>query len=290
MAFSRPFVFLLLVAACLRLGAEEVRIAASDLLAAHLREPLEAFGEANDLDVKLESIGSLPALDQLRSNEVDLGIIAVPEGEPVPGEEFQVYPFAYDFAVVAVNENNPTNEITMARLGGIFGAAEEMNLTSWGDLGLSGWGNRSIKPLAGEDKEGIALELFKYSALASGSMKSSVAVVKENEAEDLLASDAASIAVLGRRPGNAKVKNLLVAEVENGPAYGPTADNIHYGDYPIRLAFYIAFYERDRPRLKKVVRALLNDTVAGRLEANDFAPLPDTVRRKLRIDLDLEEE
>ena len=289
MAIFRPTVFLLLLAAFVRLGAEEVRIAASDLLAAHIREPLEAFAGDNDLDINLESIGSLPALDQLRSNEVDIGIIAVPEGEPVPREEFLVYPFAYDFAVVAVNENNPIDEITMARLGGIFGATEEMNLNSWGDLGLSGWGNRSIKALAGEDQDGIALELFKYSILGGGSMKPSVAVVKEGEAENLLASDSASIAVLARQPTNGKVKSLMVAEVENGPAFGPTVDNIHYGDYPIRLSFYIVFYDRDQARLKKVVRALLNDAVAARLEANDLAALPETVRRKLRIDLDLEE-
>lgn len=271
------------------LQAEEIRIAASDLLADYIKAPLAAYGEANDMTFVIDSIGSLPALDRLRSDEIDLAIIAVPEANEVPREEFSIYPFAYDAAVIVVNESNPIDEISLAHLGGIFGTNEEFSFNTWGDLGLSGWGSRNIKPLAGTSDESIALELFKYSVFKGGAMKPSVAMVKAGEIEDLLRSDAASIAIISRMPKKGNVKVLMVSQGgKDAPAFGPSDDNVHYGDYPIRLAFYIAYNERDAAKLRSVIRELLDDEVAASLRKNDLLALPDTVRRKLLIDLDLE--
>ncbi|MGZ0657447.1 PstS family phosphate ABC transporter substrate-binding protein [Coraliomargarita sp. W4R53] len=270
--------------------AEEIRIAASDLLSDYIQAPLESYGDEHELDFVIDSIGSIPALDRLRSDEIDLAIIAVPEGDEVPREEFSIYPFAYDAAVVVVNESNPIDEISLSHLGGIFGSNEEFNFNTWGDLGLSGWGSRNIKPLAGTSEESIALELFKYSVFRGGAMKPNVAMVKDSEVEDLLRSDVASIAILSRMPKSNSTKVLMVSSGSDAdaPAFGPSDDNVHYGDYPIRLAFYIAYNQRDEAKLRGVIRELLDDEVAGSLRRNDLIALPDTVRRKFLIDLDLE--
>lgn len=270
--------------------AEEIRIAASDLLADYIKAPLKAYGAENDATFVVDSIGSLPALDRLRSDEIDLAIIAVPEGDQVPRDEFSIYAFAYDAAVLVVNESNPIDEISVARLGGIFGSNEELNLNTWGELGLSGWGSRNIKALAGTSDASIALELFKYSIFKGGVMKPSVSMVKDTEIEDLLRSDAASIAILSRMPENRQIKVLMVSSGGDtyAPAFGPTDDNVHYGDYPIRLAFYIVYNLRDDAKLRPVIRELLDDEVAASLRANHLIALPDTVRRKFLIELDLE--
>jgi len=269
--------------------AEEIRIAASDLLADYIKAPLEAYAAENDSTFVVDSIGSLPALDRLRSDEIDLAIIAVPDGDEVPRDEFSVYPFAYDVAVIVVNASNPIDEISVARLGGIFGSKEELNLNTWGELGLSGMGSRNIKALAGTSDESIALELFKYSILKGSVMKPSVSMVKDTEVEDLLRSDAASIAILSRMPENRNIKVLMVSSDSDtyAPAFGPTDDNVHYGDYPIRLAFYIVYNLRDDAKLRPIVRELLNDEVATSLRSNDLVSLPETVRSKFLIDLDL---
>lgn len=271
------------------LSAQEIRIAASDLLSGYLHDPLNEYGADRNIEIDIDSIGSLPALDQLRANEIDLAVIAVPEGNEVPRGEFVVYPFAYDAAVVVVNGNNPINEISLPQLGGIFGNEEEFNFNSWGDLGLSGWGSRNIKPLAGTAETSIALELFKYSVFKRGSIKSGVAMVNASEIEALLNSDAASIGILSRMPTSQNLKVLMVSPDSTSPAFGPTRDNVHFGDYPIRLSFYIIYEQRDQERLKPVVRLLLSDLVASELESNQLMALPETVRRKLLIDLDLEE-
>lgn len=279
--------FIALAFATVSLSAEEVRIAASDLLGELIKAPLEAYGAENDIQFDVETIGSLPAVERLESDEIDLAIIAVPETQEVPRDQFRVYPFAYDAAVIAVNESNPLDEISLERLGGIFGSNEEFNYNSWGDMGLSGWGNRSIKPLAGEIEGSISLELFKFTVFRGGAMKVAVDIVKDEEVEEMLQGDAASIAILSRMPKERGVKALLVASTQGAPAFGPSEDNIHFGDYPIRLPFYIIFNPRDELKLKDVLRFLLGSEIANVLNENHLIALPDTVRRQLTIDLDM---
>ena len=287
---QRISILLLCLLPALGTQADEIRMAASDLLAEFISPPLKAYAEENNLDLKLEGIGSLPALDRLRSDEIDLAIIAVPEGEEVPRDEFSVYPFAYDSAVVAVNERNPIDEISLPRLGGIFGSNEEFNFNTWGELGLSGWGSRNIKPLAGPSEESISLELFRYSVFAGGAMKPSVAIVRDTEIEDAVVGNIAAIGILSSLPQSDDLKVLMISDGQSpdSPAYGPTAENIHLGDYPIRLAFYIAYNPRDEAKIKPVLRALLEDEIAEVLNKNHLFALPNTVRTQLLIDLNFQ--
>jgi len=287
MNFS-PKAFLFLLILIPSAHAQEIRIAASDLLANFIEMPLQEYASDREVDINIDSIGSLPALDQLRANEIDLAVIAVPENEEVPREDFSVYPFAYDVAIVVVNENNPINEISLSQLGGIFGNEEEFNYNSWGDLGLSGWSNRNIKPLSGTAEDSIGLELFKYSVFKRGSMKSGVAMVNASEIERLLNADAASIGILSRAPTNQGLKVLMVSPDSDSPAFGPTSENVHFGDYPIRLSFYIVYKQRDEDRLEPVIGQLFGDKVASELENSNLVALPETVRRKLLIDLNLD--
>lgn len=282
-------IFLFLTFSTIVIRADEVRMVASDLLAEFIAPSLAVFAEENDLDFKIEALGSLPALDRLRSDEVDLAIIAVPEDEKVPREDFSIYPFAYDAAVVVVNASNPIDEISIPRLGGIFGGNEELNFNTWGELGLSGWGSRNIRPLAGPAKQSVSLELFRYSVISGGSMKSSVSVMRDTEIEEALAGNIASIGILSSLPKNKELKVLMISEGGDSPAYGPSPENIHLGDYPMRLAFYLVFNPRDEEKIKPILRALLGDDVAKVLNGNNLFALPDTVRSQLLVDLDFKE-
>ena len=289
MVIPRVINLLLIPMTVCSMYADEIRISASDLLGDFISVPLQVYAKENDVSIKLESIGSLPAMENLRSDDIDLAIIAVPEVDSKLRAEFILYPFAYDIAVVAVNASNPIDEISINRLGGIYGNNEELSLNTWGDLGLSGWGSRSIKPLAGPADDSISLELFKHAVFQGSAMKSSVALVKFSEVEDLVVGDPASIAIMSDLPKSDQVKAIMISESAEGPAFGPSEDNVHYGDYPIRLAFYIVLNERDEAKLKPILRVLLSDDLAKSLRENKLLAVPDTIRRKLTIDLDLED-
>lgn len=283
--YPRISIFLLFLLSISAANAAEIRMTASDLLAEFITPQLEAYAEENDLELDLDAIGSLPAMDRLRSDEVDLAIVAFPEDSEVPRDDFSFYPFAYDSAVIAVNNSNPINEISISRLGGIFGGNEEFSFNTWGELGLSGWRTRNIKPLAGPSKESISLELFRHSVLSGRAMKSSVAILRDSEIEEAIASNIASIGILSDVPDNNNLKVLMLSEGPDSPAYGPSSENIHLGDYPIRLAFYIAYSPRDEEKVKPVLRALLGEQIATALSENRLFALPETVRNQLLIDL-----
>jgi ABC-type phosphate transport system substrate-binding protein len=275
---------------CLQLShAQKVCLAVSDLIADFVRPEVMALAERTDVEVSYESIGSLPAIERLRAGSVDFAIMAFPEGSDVPRDEFSVFPFAYDATIIAVNKNNPLDEISLGRLAGVFGESEESNFTTWGDLGLSGWGSRKLKLLSGHEVDSIALELFKFSVLFEGALKSSVDNVQPTEAIDLLAKDPAAVAILSRVPTESDAKILLLSSDDSSPAYGPTNDNIHFGDYPIRLPFYIVFSKYSEQAYGPFLRVLWGDELANDLVAGGIFALPDTVRRKLLVDLDLDD-
>ncbi|MGB0743577.1 MAG: PstS family phosphate ABC transporter substrate-binding protein [Opitutales bacterium] len=271
--------------------AEEIRMAASDLLADYISPQLKAFAEEKKLDLKIEGLGSLPAMERLKSDEIDLAIIAVPEGEDVAREEFSIYPFAYDAAVIVVNSSNPMDEISIPRLGGIFGTNEEFNFNTWGELGLTGWGTRNIKPLAGPSEGSVSLELFRHSVFTGGGMKSSVSVIRDTELEEALKSNVASIGVISALPKSKNLKVLMVSKEDGtqSPAFGPTLENIHLGDYPLRLSFYIVFRPDNEEKVKDVVGLLLRDEIAAALIKNKLFSLPEAVRNQLLSGLNYKE-
>lgn len=281
-------VTLFLISMGLLNAANEIRFTASDLLSEYVEPLINQYSESRDQPIDFDGLGTLPALDRLRADEIDIAIIAIPDDQAVPNDEFLIYPFAYAVAVVLLNEGNPNNEFTLAELSGIFGTSAEEKLNSWGDLGLSGWGNRSFKPMAVQSEYGIALELFKHITFKGGGMKSSVSLVRDDEIEALLTADAATLGIHSKLPASRFLKAAMVAESAEKPAYGPSPDNIHFGDYPIRLPFYIAFNRRDEARVDWILRVLFSDEMAKQLESNGLVALPTTVRRKLLIDLDLE--
>jgi len=284
----RSLSLMLVTLATCSLHSEEIRISASDLLAEFIKAPLAAYGDENNITFDVESIGSLPALDNLRSDDIDLAILAVPEVDSRLRQDFTLYPFAYDVAVVVVNSSNPIDEITVGRLAGIYGANEEFNFNTWGDLGLSGWGSRNIKAVAAPAKGSISLELFKHAVFKGTAMKQNVTMIKDTEVEEQIITNPASIAITSGLPKSNEVKAIMISEQNGSPAFGPSEDNVHYGDYPIRLAFYVVFNKRDEAKLKPILRVLLGDDVATSLRENNLFALPDTIRRKLIIDLDLE--
>jgi ABC-type phosphate transport system substrate-binding protein len=286
-SFFAFFPILILLSGQTALSEESMRFAISDLLADTVTASLEELSETEELGLSIRSMGSLPALERLRTGNIDLAIMAFPKGSEIPRSEFSIYPFAYAASIVAVNENNPLDEISLSRLAGIFGTSEEYNFTTWGDIGLSGWGSRKIKPLSGHTEGSIALELFKHSVLVEGSLKPSVDIVLEEEVIDLLDKDPALISVLSRIPEESSAKILLLASDDNSPAYGPTDDNIHFGDYPIRLTFYIVGPKSESSQLGQILRFMWSDEMSEQLTEEGFFALPETVRRKLTMDLDM---
>ncbi len=256
--------------------AAEVRMAVSDLIADYASKTIRTLAEESSVEVEVISSGSLPAIEALRADEIALAIVAVPEEMSFPklsDEIFSTITIAYSTAIIAVNADNPIDEVSLHDLRGIFSAEAELNIETWEMLGAVSLSGRSIKPLVMQAEQGISTELFRHEVLQGEPMKLTVNEVIRSEIEKILASKITFVAVLSYLPDNADIKALMLSTDPESPAFDPTNENVHYGDYPIRLPFQIVYRKDREPELAEIIRILLSDEMTETLKANHlFVP------------------
>lgn len=286
----KSYSFLLLFLVIVTANATELRIAVSDLIAGHISETVQKLAEKNAIEVSVIGVGSLTAIDSLRSDEIPLAVLAAPENVDSAIElddTYETFTIAYSSAVIAVNKANPINELSFRDLQGIFGSNPDLNIETWGTLGVENLVNRSIKPLIRQNEVGISTELFRHLVLGATEMKLTVNELTDVEIEKMLIDNVTTVAILPYLPNTEKIKALMVSKDSQNPAFSPNDDNVYFGDYPIRLPFQIAYRKDRKAELVKVLRILLSDDVTKALRENHFYVLPDGIRTNFVKSLDL---
>ncbi len=263
----------------------DVRVAVSDLLVDSLRPVMEAHADAEAMNLEITGIGSLPALDMLRAQEIDLAVIARPLTARALEDTLRQIPLGHEVAVVVANRGNPLNDLSVRQLAGIFGAREELNLTQWRSVGVADLGSRSFSLGAVEEAQSMSLQIFLHTALASQTLRSSVLIRPLREFEASIASDTAAIGISNRLPSNNQLKVIAVSKASGEPAFSPNSENTYFEDYPLRMPYLIVFQDRVAERVAPVVRVLLSERAADALEARAVLPLPANVRQSLSLEI-----
>jgi ABC-type phosphate transport system substrate-binding protein len=282
---------LLLVLLCTSLVARsEVRVVGSDLLGKEFSAGLSAYSKRNDLGVVLKLEGSRTALEQLQSGLGDLGLVMLSPGEKVPAAPFVALPVSYQTAVVVVPSSVPLTQITFAQLNTIYGDEAQSGIRRWGDLGVTGeWAQRNILPNILGPAGGLSHDLFRYSVLTAPALRPTVGVQASlAESIERVRGDEGGMVVLPLLPsGQPRLKTLLVARSGQDVAFGPTPENVHSGDYPIRLPVYLVFRTEAKKRLQPVLRYLLSEDAVMLWEKAQLVPLPIQVRNQQIFDLEV---
>jgi phosphate transport system substrate-binding protein len=284
------FTPLLLVLCCaLNVVRADVRVVGSDLLGPKFSEALNAYSKRNDAGVKLALEGSRAGLEQLQAGQADLGVLVFSPGEKPP-EAFVSVTVAYHTAVVVVPSSLPVTQITFAQLNSIYGDDSQSGLKRWNDLGVTGlWANRNILPNIPGAGGGITFDLFRYTVLKAPALKPTVGV-QAGLAETLtrIRGDEGGMAIMPLLPANQpRLKTLLVARGTQDVAFGPTPENIHSGDYPIRLPVYLVFRKDAAKRLQPTLRYLLSEEALAMWESIHLVPLPIQARNQQIFDLEV---
>ena len=195
---------------------------------------------------------------------------------------------------IVVNKENPISKITFNQLDGIFGAQRdggwngtawnaaaargpELNIRTWGQLGLTGeWADESIHIFGidatlsnwsglvqrvvfkGGDKWNETLREYAHDETSSGEQKVSTASLLED-----LSRDKYAIAYSNRGyPAQSKVKELAVAEKNEGPFVEMTIESVQNRTYPLYSEEY--FYLNRKPgtgvdpKVKEFLRYVLS--------------------------------
>jgi ABC-type phosphate transport system substrate-binding protein len=267
------------------LQAADVRLTVSDLISDAVLPVLREAAEAQGIALDIRALGSLPAVTEMRNEEIDLTVLAHPITANPLDDTFKVLPLAYELVFVVTHSRNPINDLNLRQLAGIFGSGEELNLTQWIELGVTDLAGRSINPAALSDTRSMAAELFRNSTLAGRQFRSSVNMLAFEQLQTFLAGDPSTIGLSNRNPTHRQLKVISVSQREGTPAFRPNPENAYFEDYPLRLPFVIAFPERARARVMPVINILLGDEVAAALEAAHKIPLPEGARQGLLSDL-----
>jgi phosphate transport system substrate-binding protein len=234
------------------------RVVGSDLLGLEFTKAVYEFTVRNRFDVALALDGSRPGLQQLRAGRAELALLMLPAEEEVACEDFERFALGYHCVFVVARADCPLESVTLGQLAGVFGT-DGPQIARWSELELKGeWGTSRVVPLAPAPGSGVGLELFRHVVLGERALKSEV--VHYKDAADLarhLAGTSRPLALATVRPDERhKVKLLAVTRGPQSAAFLPTPENLHTGNYPLRLPLR-AFFRRDTAARAPAVRGLL---------------------------------
>jgi hypothetical protein len=269
--------------------AAALRVVGSDMLADELGRELKRYAADADLELKVNLEGSRVGLDALRKGQADLALVVFGPGEQVPSEEFATLVGGYLTAVVAVSDRIPISQISFAQLAAIYGANEQENFRRWSELGVSGdWASRTITAVTTSTRAGLAVDMVRYGVLGSPALKPTV--VSYNRVDDALtrlrAEDGGIVILPSPPPEDRGLRVLLVAKTEGDVAYGPTPENLHLGDYPLRLPLHLVFRKGDGARIQRLTRHLLAEETIPVLLRAGIVPLPVQARNQVVFELE----
>ena len=150
---------------------------------------------------------------------------------------------SYDALAIYVNKDNPLDKVTLAQADGAFSKSRRRggkNVTTWGDLGLTGdWASRPIS-LYGRNSASGTYGFFKEHTLKNGDYKDGVkeqpgsASVVQGVTEDRYGMGYSGI---GYRTSG--VKAVALAETDKGPFSAGTYADVTSGKYPLWRFLYI---------------------------------------------------
>ncbi|MFT3828856.1 MAG: hypothetical protein QM691_04025 [Opitutaceae bacterium] len=282
----------LLCALPFTVNAGEVTLGGSDLLRPALEKTLDRRTLSDGRTVRLHLTGSRDGLEDVRMRRVDFAVVVFAPDEPLPDQEFQLFELAYQVVVFATNSQNPVRCATLAQLAGMFGDREPLNLRQWGDLGATGaWAEKRISLNCVDDPASLGVDVFRHAALTKPQLRSTI--LEQPDADDLVGKirvDDNCIGLFLRPlPVDAGVNVLLVAKTADAKdvPFGPTPENVHTGDYPLRLPFYVAFDRGRLAELRPALALVLSDEVATLLGNAGFVAVPANARAETRRGLGL---
>ena len=178
-----------------------------------------------------------PMSRQMRSTEID-------QFEQKYGHKHAEIRTSYDALSVYVHKDNPIKELSLAQVEAIFGKSRKrgfkQNVTTWGQLGLTGeWADKPIG-LYGRNSASGTYGFFREHVLRNGDYKDTVkeqpgsASVVQGITEDRYA-----IGYSGAGYRTSGVRAVPLAEQAGGPFYSGTYEEVTSGKYPLSRFLYV---------------------------------------------------
>ena len=222
-----------------------------------------------------------PMSRQMRASEID-------QFEAKYGYKPTELRTSYDALAVYVNKDNPIEKLTLAQVEAIFGKSRrrgyKQNITTWGQLGLTGdWANRPIS-LYGRNSASGTYGFFKEHTLKNGDFKDTVkeqpgsASVVQGVTEDRF-----GIGYSGIGYKTSGVKAVPLAEAEAGPFSNGTYQDVTSGKYPLWRYLYVYINKAPTraadPLVAEFLKLIFSKEGQEAVVKDGYMPLPATIAK-----------
>ena len=196
---------------------------------------------------------------------------------------------SYDALAVYVNKDNPLDKLTLAQVDAAFSKTRrrgyKQNVTTWGQLGLTGdWANRPIS-LFGRNSASGTYGFFKEHTLGNGDYKDSVkeqpgsASVVQGVTEDRFGMGYSGI---GYKTSG--VKAVPLAEKDTDPYSSGSYDDVKSGKYPLNRFLYIYINKAPGkpldPLVKEFCKLMFSKEGQEVVVKDGYLPLPAEIAKQ----------
>lgn len=267
----------------------KVRIAGTDVLGPAVIAVLDQQARDDGSSTEITFKGSLMARDRLKAGAADLAVLVDdPQAAPL-APEFVAVPLGYLTAVVVAPVAVTIDQINFDDLARIYGSSSAVANSYWSDLGAAGkWAVVPITRHLPTAAVGLSTVLLQHVVLHDEAFKADVKV--HDSLAGTLAAVAAEDGGLGVVPWlpeqETRLRTLPLAPAAGQVAFSPTPQNLHAGDYPLRLPVRLVFARADVLRLLPWLRVWYGDAMSAALLDSAVVPLPAGVRGQQVFDLE----
>lgn len=202
---------------------------------------------------------------------------------------------AIDALAVFVHKDNPISGLTLQQVDAIFSSTricgEPQDITTWGQLGLTGaWAGRSIQ-LYGRNSVSGTYGYFKEHALCKGDYRNSVN--EQPGSASVVQSVSSSLNGIGYSGigySTSSVRTVPLASKAGKPFVAATPENAINGTYPLARFLYIYVNKTPGQQLDPItmefLRMVLSTTGQNVVVKDGYIPLPAPVaaRELARLD------
>ena len=246
-----------------------------------------------NVNIQIQAAGSSTAPPALTEGTANLG----PMSRKMKGKEKQAFekrhgykphaiPVAIDALAVYVHKDNPIEGMSVADVDAIFSSTRKCkgkeDITSWGQLGLSGaWANRKTQ-LYGRNSVSGTYGYFKKKGLCKGDFKNSVN--EQPGSASVVQSVSSSINGIGYSGIGYKtssVKAVPLAKKPGQPFVAATPDNAVAGKYPLSRFLYVYVNKHPnkplQPLEKEFFKMVLSKIGQEVVVKDGYIPLPAKV-------------
>jgi phosphate transport system substrate-binding protein len=249
-----------------------------------------------NVNIQIQAAGSSTAPPALTEGTSNLG----PMSRKMKDKELQKFEekFGYkptairvalDALAVYVNKDNPIKGMTIPQVDAVFSSTRkcgyDKDITTWGDLGLTGaWKNRKIQ-LYGRNSVSGTYGYFKKKGLCKGDYKS--AVNEQPGSASVVQSVTASLNGVGYSGIGYKtsgVKAVPLTKKAGKPFVEATNENAIEGKYPLARFLYVYVNKHPNkplaPLEREFIKMVLSKVGQEVVVKDGYIPLPASVAEK----------